>query len=229
MFDHNKKILIGDIDCTNFQENFKIRSLTRYRKLWDAAKKIGYKFDNFEEMESVFKEDIRVKRQVLKYLFFIENKLGAEIVYFILLEKDYISKFLDKNNKEISFIQINEKNPNSNINEINKSLNGARTNDDINLLTDELTFWKKINFAKVLEYYSKYSSNKKSFDLSFEIKDLRKFNTLRNKIVHHDFILLDKESLMITLNLLKKYISPEYKKKYNSFIKETEYFFNSIF
>ena len=72
-------------------------------------------------------------------MFFIK---GAEIVYFILLERDYISNFLDKNNKEISFIQINEKNPNSNINEINKSLNGARTNDDINSLTDELTFQK---------------------------------------------------------------------------------------
>ena len=229
MFDHNNKIFIGDIDCTKFEDKFKIRSLTRYRKLWDTARKNGYKFDNFEEMDNVFKEDIRVKRQVLKYLFFIENKLGAEIVYFILSERDYISNFLEKKNKRILFIQINEKNPNSDIHKINKSLNGRRTNDAVNLLPDELTFSKKINFARVLEYYSKYSSNKKSFGLTFEIKDLRKFNTLRNKIVHHDFILLNKESLMITLNLLKKYISPEYKKKYNSFIKETEFFLNSIF
>lgn len=109
MFDHNKKIFIGDIDCTKFEEKFKIRSLTRYRKLWSDAEKNGYNFESFEEMEEFFKKDIRIKRDVLKNLFYIENKLGAEIVYFLLSEKEYIDKFLQKNNSKFCFIQVNKK------------------------------------------------------------------------------------------------------------------------
>lgn len=99
----------------------------------------------------------------------------------------------------------------------------------IHLIPDELTFSEKINFAKVLKYYSNHISHKINFNLSFDINNLRKINNLRNQIVHHDFILLNQTNLMNVLNLLKKYITLDYSERYDFFVKETKTFLNDIY
>ncbi|MGL5643355.1 MAG: hypothetical protein ACRCW3_01040, partial [Metamycoplasmataceae bacterium] len=91
MSNENNKIMIGNIDCTNYQSKFNVRSITRYKKLYAILEAKGHSIDNFEDLDHIFNRDIKIKLEVLKHLFYIENRLAAEIVNFLLAsEKSFI-------------------------------------------------------------------------------------------------------------------------------------------
>ena len=212
MFDQNKKIMVGSIDCTDQRPKFNVRSITRYRHLYQTAIKANYEFEDFQEMDNFFIEDIRMKREVLKYLFYIENKLGAEIVNFLLLEKEFIETiFIDG-----EFIQINKIKPSSKIEKMNKIIMEKKISK-ASLLPDNCAFGEKLILQKVLTHYSKLLGHSE-VTITCTMKELKHFKNLRNKIVHHGFILLDGESLLKILRILRKYITIEYIDKYNIFL-----------
>ncbi|MGL5592140.1 MAG: hypothetical protein ACRDCJ_02145, partial [Metamycoplasmataceae bacterium] len=166
MSNENNKIMIGNIDCTNYQSKFNVRSITRYKKLYAILEAKGHSIDNFEDLDHIFNRDIKIKLEVLKHLFYIENRLAAEIVNFLLAsEKSFIDLVWGEN----EFKRTNDDWLNDKIWKMNvEILNIRRHHDfvDLTTLADFLTFGSKIHLCEILWNCIKLHNSTKELKLS---------------------------------------------------------------
>ncbi|MGL5357643.1 MAG: hypothetical protein ACRDA7_02425 [Metamycoplasmataceae bacterium] len=212
--DKDIKSLIPDIDFINYKKIFETWSITRYIKLIEKAKEKGITFNDFDSVNNFFIEDIRLKRKLLKYLFYIENKLGAELVSYLIVEKEEVKNIMEN----YEFIQI-PNNYNDKLEKFSKSLRNFEF-EELYELPDKLSFSKKIKLMKLLNFYFKKGKLEKKFWTVFINEDLFKFAELRNKIVHHNFIILEQNEISELIKKIGLYIDDEYKKEYNETVNE---------
>ncbi|MGL4183760.1 MAG: hypothetical protein ACRCRP_01360 [Metamycoplasmataceae bacterium] len=212
--DKDIKRLIPDIDFINHKKVFKTWSITRYIKLIEKAKEKEIYFNDFDSINNFFIEDIRLKRILLKYLFYIENKLGAELVSYLIIEKEDVKNII----KKCEFIQI-PNNYNDKLEKFSKSLRNFEFKE-LYELPDKLSFSKKIKLMKLLNFYFKHEKLKKKFWTIFTNDDLFKFAELRNKIVHHNFIILEQNEINEFIKKIIFYIDEEYINEYNKAVNE---------
>ncbi|MGL5617582.1 MAG: Abi family protein [Metamycoplasmataceae bacterium] len=220
MYKDNDKIMIGNIDCTTYQEKFKVRSITRYKKLYEILKSKGYEVSDFNDLNHIFNRDIRIKLEVLKHLFYIENRLAAEIVNFL---QDSEESFIDLVWGANEFKKTNDDWLNDKILKMNgEILNIRRYHQfiDLTTLADFLTFGSKIHLSEILRNCIKLHNSNKELKLSFELSELKMFKRFRNKISHNEFIYDEnKEIVMKLFNSLEKYITKDFTDKFNEFYK----------
>ena len=211
VFDENFKIMIGKIDCTEYENKFYIKSITRYRELEKLLRVRGHNPTEFTHLEKRFIDDIRLRRKVSEYLFYIENKIAAEIVGFFLSNEKNINLVFDKSNNK--FIQFNKEKPNNKIIKLNLILNSNKIIKITHSCPDKLTFGEKLLLSEILRYYHKILKIPNLFKLSINPKELKIFSSFRNKVVHHEIISLD-PGLVDMITMLEKYVTSEYKEKF---------------
>ena len=214
MFNENNKIIIGKIDCTAHEDKFYIKSITRYRELETLLRLRGHNLINFLELEQWFIEDIRLRREVAKYIFYIENKVAAEIVNFWLINENLINLIFDKN--ENKFIQFNVTKPNNKIIKLNLILNSNKIIKISPACPDKFTFGEKLLLSEIFRYYYKILKIPNLFELSINPRELKILSSFRNKVVHHEFISLDLE-LLNMISILEKHVTEEYIEKFNNY------------
>ncbi|MGL5205363.1 MAG: Abi family protein [Metamycoplasmataceae bacterium] len=218
MNNEKNKIMIGNIDCTDYQSKFDVRSITRYQKLYLILKAKGYNVKDFEDLDHIFNRDIKIKLELLKHLFYIENRLAAEIVNFLLeSEKSFIDLVWGANEfKKTDDDWLNDK-----IWKMNAEiLNIRRYHEfvDLTTLADFLTFGSKIHLSQILNNCIKLHKVNKDLELSFELSELKMFKRFRNKISHNEFLYdEDKEVVMKLFKSIEKYITSDYMDQFHEF------------
>ncbi|MGL5205095.1 MAG: Abi family protein [Metamycoplasmataceae bacterium] len=218
MYKENERIMIGDIDCTIQQNKFKVRSITRYKRLYEILKNKGHIIRDFKDLDHIFNRDIKIKLEVLQHLFYIENRLAADIVnYLINSEQSFIDLVWGAN----EFKKTNDDWLNEKIWKMNgEILNIRKYHDfvDLTTLADFLTFGSKIHLSEILRNCIKLHNNNNELKLSFELNELKMFKRFRNKISHNEFIYDEsREDVMKLFDTLKRYITPDFMNKFNEF------------
>ncbi|MGL5732509.1 MAG: Abi family protein [Metamycoplasmataceae bacterium] len=218
MYKENGRIMIGDIDCTDQEDKFKVRSVTRYIKLYEILKAKGYIAQDFSDLDHIFNRDIKIKLDVLKHLFYIENRLAAEIVNYLMnSEQSFIDLVWEAN----EFKRTNDDWLNDKIWKMNTEILNIRKHHDfvdLTTLADFLTFGSKIHLSEILRNCIKLHNNNKELKLSFDLAELKMFKRFRNKISHNEFIYDEsKEDVMKLINALEKYITKDFTDKFKEF------------
>lgn len=166
---------------------FKRKSFLLYKKLDKILYDKNIIIDNFEELNNWFIKDIRLRRTLLKYISYIENRFSAELINFWYKNQKKINDLILNQN----FIQFNSKEKwNKNIIYLNEIMDKNKEKVSYHII-DNLTFGDKFTLASILVYYfkiNKINVNLKS-ELFIKLKDVSKIVSLRNHIVHHGFVM----------------------------------------
>ncbi|MGL6125393.1 MAG: Abi family protein [Metamycoplasmataceae bacterium] len=221
----NNKIMIGNIDCSDYQEKFKVRSITRYKHLYKILKNKGYFVNDFNDLDHIFNRDIKIKLKLLKHLFYIENRLGAEIVNFLIgCEESFIDSIWDGN--EFIRMRTNDNWFEEKVSKFNSEIEKIKNHhEDVDLLNlaDYLTFGSKIHLLEILKNYIIIENYSKKIMTSSELKELKSFARYRNNITHNEFIYEEsKWQLMKLLDSLEKHITKDYTQKFKEFYEYVE-------
>lgn len=180
-----------EINFKRFKEDFenrpefKRKSFLLYKKLDRILYDKNIIITDFEELNNWFIKDIRLRRTLLKYISYIENRFGAELINFWYKNQEKIDNLIKNDN----FVQFNIKEKwNKDIVYFEKIMVKNKRNLNYQIV-DHLTFGDKLTLARILIYY--YKINKTNVNLKLELciklTDMNKVVSLRNHIVHHGF------------------------------------------